>query len=187
MSSATAEPTVNSLAAATEALRQAQTALAEVNERIDAGDPDVTADDVFRADTELRLARSRQDVAQRQAKADAERVRLERVAAIKEELATKLDPAPLERAKQKMAAAIEAYVAVCAEQDAARSDAWNELSSLGQPLPGVSLNGAGYGHITVGGKTYRHAPTQRGIAQVATEAVRRHYPRSEVRLGAPQD
>ncbi len=114
-------------------------------------------------------------------------MRLERVEAIKAELVEKLNPAPLEQARAAMAEAIDAYVALCAEREVVRGGAWSDLSGLGEPLPGVWLNGSGYGTRAVGGTVYRQALTQRGIAEVATEAIRKHFPRSEVRLGNPED
>ncbi len=189
MSTATLESTetTDPVAVATAAVAQAEQTLAGVNERIDGGDETVTADDLLRAETELRIAKGRQNVAQRQAAARVEQARQERIAAIRADLPTRLDRTALEKTRQAMERAIEAYVAACAAYDRERADVWDELSRLGPRLPGITLNDAGYGNVTADGVDYRRARTQGGIAEVAKEAIRRHFPRHQISLDNPQD
>ena len=163
--------------------------VAEVEERLRAGDPTLGPDDLARAEAAERFARLKAEAQQR---ADAERVeaeRLARVAEVKAGLPDRLDPAKLERARQKLAAAIEAWVAACVAHDAAWAEAYYELEGLAArgPAPGVALNANGPGTMAVDGTTYRRTPMQRAIVEATTAAMRVHLPRSEVSLGRPPD
>lgn len=147
-------------------------ALATVNVRIDGGNPDVTADDLLRAEAEARIARGCLAVAEHQAAARAEQWRQDRLRAIKAEVVTTIDPATLNDARAKLEAGLTAWVDVCAAYKARRTALWDELSRLGQS-PDTST--------PVG----RPAPMQSAIKAVATEAIRRHFPRNEVNLNSP--
>ncbi len=185
--SATAEPAITTLEAAREALAIAEARVAAVNVAIDAGDPDVTADDLLRAEAELRIATSRHAVAERWAAAKAEQDRQQQIAAFRTELPKRLDQGALEKARQKMAAAVEAWVAACAGYDQERSAALSEARELAPLPPGLRENAPRWGDLSDGATVYRPAPCQRSIAEAAQAAVRRHYPRSEIRLDQPQD
>ncbi len=172
---------------AQEGLAQAEATLADVNRRIDTGDASVTGDDLLRAEAEVRIARSRRDVAQRLAIAEAERARQEQIAAFRAELPKRLDVVALDKVRHQLATAVEAWVAACAGYDQERGAVLDDMRALA-PLPSsLRENSPRWGDISDGTTTYRHAPVQRTIAEVATAAVKRYYPRNEIKLGNPQD
>ena len=163
--------------------------VAEVEERLRAGDPTLGPDDLLRAEAAERFA-ALKDKAERRAEAERdEQERLARVAEIRADLPTRLDPRKLERARQRMTAAIDEWVRVCAEHDSTWSATYYELEGLRArgPAPGVALNANGPGTMAVDGTTYRRTPLQRAIVEATTAAVRAHLPRTEVRLGNHPD
>lgn len=168
MSNVTTE-TLDPVTDAAGTLAAAEGHLAEVNRRIDSGDPTVVADDLLRAETEVRIARARLEVAERQAQAKAEQERRDRLGAIRKEVAEKVNPDALAPHAKKLEAALEAWVLACREYEDTRTELWNELTVLGFTVsPGEPID--------------RPAPIQHTIRQAATEAIRKHFPRMDVDL-----
>ena len=117
--------------------------------------------------------------------AEAERRR--RIAEVRDALPSRFDPARMDRAAAKAAAALDAYLGECAAHDRAHDEAAAELRGLG-PLPeGLTVDSPYFGTVVDGGRTYRRARPQATIHRLATEAIGRHYPRRQINLGNPQD
>ena len=160
--------------------------VAEVEARLRAGE-DVSPDELLRAEVTERLARMKAEQAARAADERAEAERLARIAAFRASLPSRFDPAPLERARAKLAAAVDAFVCACRAYDDAQEAAVEELRGLG-PLPdGLAVDAPRYGWITDGGREHGPSRPQVALAGIATEALRRHFPRRQIRLDNPQD
>ncbi len=185
MSTTTAPLTV---AEATQHLRDAEAALARLHDRLAAGDSTITPAAFEKAESAVRFAQARLRGAERQAEAQAEAARLQRIEQLREELTTTLDPAPVEQARQAMETAIEQFVAACRAYDDRCADADDALADPSlAPLPRDLGKGDQPGHLRVGGQEYRRARPQMGIHRAGMAAITRYYPRHQVNLGNPQD
>ena len=175
---------------AAEAVADAEARLAELRERLGAGDPTVSAEMMDRAGLAVRFAVWQRDaVAAHEARA-AERERQARLEALRRDLPTRLDPAPLEKARAELTAAVEAFVAACREYDDRHGAAYGELTDPTlEPLSGdLSLDRH---HmrvlIRVGDRQYGPARPQLWLSAAANDALARHYPRTMRSLDRPQD
>ena len=148
-----------------------------VMDRLRAGE-DVTAEDLVREDAERRLAALRAE-AERAGEA-AEQERRRRVEAIRADLPRRLDRGRLDKERARLAAAIDRWVGVCADRDRALADTLAELGQLGTLPADLVPNGHGSGSLVdvAGRETYRRSPAQRAIAEEATAAIRKHFPRT---------
>jgi hypothetical protein len=164
-------------AATAQAIAEAEAALAAVEQRIKAGES-VTAAELGQAELDVKLARTRHEMAKEAAVEQREAHRLERIAAIRASLPAHLDPARLDGPRQALEAALDGWFAAYAEHDAALADAWNALSAEApRSTPGVKLNDGGvHGSVTIAGQTYRNAPAQRALVDAARAAYGRHFP-----------
>ena len=161
--------------------------VADLVARLEAGDDAVTADDLLRAEAEERFGRARAAAAAKRAADEAEAARRGRIAAFRAALPSRLDGRAVEKARDRLAAAVDAYLDACRAHDDATEAAIEELRGMG-PLPaGLAVDAPRFGRITDGGAEYRGARPQVTIAGIVTEAIVARYPRRGVNLNAPQD
>ncbi len=185
--SATIEPTTTDrIGEAEEALIAAETALAELSNRMATG-AKVSSTEWQRAEADVRFAVARRDAAMQAAEAQAEQDRRDRVEQFRASIPGRLDLAPIDTAREQLATAIDHWVETCGAHDRAFSGVWSEiLAAPDGPISGVSVPGSG--QLVAEGRTYRSAPCQTTIRNLASAAIARHYgPRMQIRLDQPQD
>ncbi|MDP9359319.1 MAG: hypothetical protein M3Q71_24475 [Chloroflexota bacterium] len=61
---------------------------------------------------------------------------------------------------------------------------WDELFNIGSLPAGVSIT-SGTGEIAADGVVYRRARAQGGTAEVAKDAICRHFPRQQISFDSP--
>ncbi len=166
---------------ATNTVAGAEAALADLRARMVAGDQTVTPADFTRARAAVDFAKARQAAEEEAARQREERERRERQEAAKARLEA-LDTAKPERARQRLDAALDGYVAAVAE-------AWRELDDLGAELSaaGLDVQNTPTG-LHACGRTVRRAPLQMAIHTAAAAAVKRHLGgRHRLDLNSPPD
>ncbi len=185
--SATMERTTTDAVAATEqGVIDAEVALDALQEQMRRG-VQVKNDAWQRAEADVRFARARRDAAVQAATDREEQERADRIAAFRASIPGRRDPAPVEAAREQLAAAIDRWVETCGTHDRAFSEVLSEITAAPDgPIAGVSVPGSG--QLVAEGRTYRSAPTQRTIRDLASAAIARHYgPRQQIRLDQPPD
>ncbi len=185
--SATIEPTTTDrIAEAEEALIAAETALEALSDRMTGGGK-VSSADWQRAEADVRFATARRDAAMQAAADQEEQERRDRVEQFRASIPERLDPAPIDAAREQLAAAINHWVETCGTHDRAFAEVWSEITAAPDgPIARVSAPGSG--QLVAEGRTYRSASTQSTIRNLAGEAIAKHYgPRIQIRLDQPQD
>jgi multidrug efflux pump subunit AcrA (membrane-fusion protein) len=124
---------------------------------------------------EQRLAQLRAEAAAAVAEEDAEAERQREIAQFTAALPEKLSTAAIEKAEQKMVAAIESYVAAVHQRDLAFSEAGYFVAQhdCGRVKPD-SLEAVG--------QRYRGVDVQQGVYNAFAAAMRQYYPRAMFRL-----
>ncbi len=180
--------TTDPVAEAAQALADAEGAFNALHDRLLAGDTTITAFEYATAEGAVNFARARLAAAERAERERVERERRDTLAALQARLRG-LDPKPVEKARQRLAEALEAYVLAAGgwndELDAVRL----ELSAAGlQEAPGVDPYRAdAYTGITIGEVRARPWPLQRHISTLAREVLQLRCPRMAISLDNPQD
>lgn len=146
--------------------------------RIRAGAPDVTAEDLARADAAVRFAQRRRELAVEQEAARTEQARQDRIAALREDLAALAGGDAVAKAQRKLEQAIDAYLVACREHDDRHSAVYDELVRIGSLPEDLTLR-PGDGQIEDGPATYRHAFPQREIDAVVSASMSRHFPQRQ--------
>jgi hypothetical protein len=157
-------------------LERAERGVAEVLERIKAGDPKVKPEDLEAAESRVRFARALVEGEERRREEEAERERLERVRAVVERAASELDPAPVEKLGAAAREALSAYVAACVAHNARVEEISSELDLLG-PLPeGVEVDHSFSSgpRVTTGGRTVPSVRPMVKVSTMAHEVLREH-------------
>lgn len=173
----------------TDEVAAAETERDRLRERMAAGEA-VSTPQWEKAEAGVRFALARRDAAERGERDRAERSRQAKVAALAEAIPVDLDPSPIAAARADLAAALDRFVGFCRAYDRRFADAVEALSdpALAPLPPGLGAEGVNVRIVNAGGRTYRAAPTQRTIAETATEAIAARYgPRQSVDLGRPRD
>lgn len=168
---------------------EAEAARERLAARMAAGEA-VSAAEWERAEAGVRFAHAQSAAVERGERDRTEAERVERVERLRRELPERLDPAPLERARAKLADAVEAFVVACREHDDRHGAAYYELTDgTIAPLPadmGIAMH-----HLRpmlrVGGQEYGPARPQVWLSTAAHDALARHYPRTMRSLDRPQD
>ena len=173
--------TIETVEDATRALRDAERALAAIHDEMTRGVV-VTADELLRAEVDVRLATARLEAAERRERQQADDARHAAYVAAGQRLAA-MDERQVEQARQRLAEAMDGYAAVvtgwATEMEGVRAD----LEGAGYPSPRTPS-----GELRLGGVTRRHFPFQRTIRDLAVEAVRKHFgPRQWFSLDNPPD
>jgi hypothetical protein len=169
-----------STAAPSLSLEEAEIQLQEVRKRIGAGDPGVTVRDLEHGEAAVRFARTRLDAARELEAERAEQARLAHIEEVRQALPAAFDTTDLDKARARMESAIDAYCREASELQQRTSEVWNEVSNLG---PGTGMTAqSGDGSISANGTTYRRPSVQAAIRQAATDALKKHFPRTQIDL-----
>jgi hypothetical protein len=118
-----------------------------------------------------RLEQLRAEAAAEIAQEEAEAERQREITQFTTELPEWLNSAAIEKAEQKMIAAIEAYVAAVRQREVAIGEAGAFVSQY-------ECGRATADGIEMAGQTYRVVDPQQGIASAARLAMAQHYPRT---------
>jgi hypothetical protein len=176
------ESTSDPVAAAEQAIAEAEEHLAAVRLRVRCGEL-VTPAELAEAQAGVELAQTRRVFVVEAEAERAEADRLARIAAIRAELPSRLSTERADKALVKAKAALEAFCAEAAALDRARADVVAELEDLA-PLPsGLRLQTSGTITVTDGPATYRPMAVQWKIYEVARDAILANFPRSQIKLG----
>lgn len=159
----------------------AEAHLRDVRRKIGAGDPDVTVDDLDRAERAVRFAVTQREESATWAAEQAAQAQQERIARLCAELERHVGDPAVEKATRHLEKALDAYAATVKRHNERRHDIYDELSRIGELPPQVSLT-PGSGDITVNGVVTRAPSAHSTIAHLATEALRRHFPRQQINL-----
>lgn len=159
-------------------LDAARRELHELHIRIADGDATITPDDLDAAERRVRFTQARIDHAaeadaRRKAQADAERV-----AELRASLPAICDTTTVDRSLDELEHALAAYLDATAEHHARMSDAWNELSRIGEPFGVVAMSGTGEIVDRESGTTYHRPDPKHELERIIVQAWRATYPRS---------
>ncbi len=138
-----------------------------------------------------RVERIKRQVLERKAAEAAEGERQARIAQVRSDIATQLDPAPLDAAEAELAEALDRYMAVCVAHDRRFSPLWVEISNLAGSgaLPADMAAEHRYGGVIVmEGKDWRKSRIHTRLIRAAQAAMNKHRPLDHVDLSRnPQD
>ncbi len=160
------------------ALQAATERLNDLRLRIGAGDPEVTADHLDRAERVERFARARVEMASVAEARDREAERLARIDEVRAQLPAAFDRTKLDKAMTRLQSALDAYMAEAAVSAAGASEVWDALMRAGELPSGLRITPSG---IEDGGTFYRHVDAQLEVARAASTSFQEHFPRHPVR------
>lgn len=150
-------------------LEAAEAALDQVRKRIGAGDPDITANDLERAESAVRFARMRIDAARDLEQERAEQARRDRVDEIRASLPAIFDTTNLDAAHQSIVEALESYCTEAERIERGFSEVYEELIRM--PPSGISVQASAYAPA-IGGHRKPNFSSQ--VTRALAEAFRRH-------------
>ncbi len=140
-------------------------------------------------ENQARFEAAKQAVAQRRERERQAAERAARIAALKARLAALQDTTAIEQQGEQAAAALDAYVAAMAAQNAQIAAIRDELQALGSGLPaGVDLGSHENGHgLTIGDVVVRRQRQQVNVSNMARTVLRTYITRGNIDLEHPSD
>ncbi len=161
-------------------LEAAEADLALLRKRIGSRDAKVTANDLERAESAARFARTRVEASAEFEAEQRDQARRDRIEAIRQALPETFDMTALDQARKDLEAAADAYCREARALEMRTGEVWNELVGMA-PTPGISPL-TGDGSIQADGVVYRKPSFQRQLRDAVYGAFHKHFPRTEIRL-----